>query len=134
MVAYPLVASGEPFPFHAPDAERFLLGEATDEIDLYAALLQGVAYGANGHAQASMGVDAADYNGDGRLDLWVTNFQNEPRALYQSGKFGFTDAAGRAGLVTPSLPFLSFGGSSLLINLLGMGILLNVSQHSSSTA
>ena len=28
-----------------------------------------------------------------------------------------------------ALPFLSFGGSSLLINLLGMGILLNVSQH-----
>jgi cell division protein FtsW len=27
------------------------------------------------------------------------------------------------------LPFVSFGGSSLLINLLGMGILLNVSQH-----
>jgi len=27
------------------------------------------------------------------------------------------------------LPFVSFGGSSLLINLVGMGILLNVSQH-----
>jgi len=28
-----------------------------------------------------------------------------------------------------SLPFVSSGGSSLLISLLGMGILLNVSQH-----
>jgi cell division protein FtsW len=32
------------------------------------------------------------------------------------------------------LPFVSFGGSSLLINLAGMGILLNVSQHASSEA
>jgi len=32
------------------------------------------------------------------------------------------------------LPFVSFGGSSLLINLAGMGVLLNVSQHSSSHA
>jgi cell division protein FtsW len=31
------------------------------------------------------------------------------------------------------LPFVSNGGSSLLINLVGMGILLNVSQHVSST-
>ncbi len=32
------------------------------------------------------------------------------------------------------LPFVSFGGSSLLINLVGMGILLNVSQHASTEA
>ena len=30
------------------------------------------------------------------------------------------------------LPFVSSGGSSLLVSLLGMGILLNVSQHASS--
>ena len=32
------------------------------------------------------------------------------------------------------LPFVSTGGSSLLINLLGMGVLLNVSQHASTEA
>jgi cell division protein FtsW len=32
------------------------------------------------------------------------------------------------------LPLVSFGGSSLLINLLGMGVLLNISQHESSEA
>ena len=32
------------------------------------------------------------------------------------------------------LPFVSTGGSSLLINLVGMGVLLNVSQHASSEA
>jgi len=32
------------------------------------------------------------------------------------------------------LPFVSSGGSSLLVSLLGMGILLNVSQHASADA
>jgi cell division protein FtsW len=32
------------------------------------------------------------------------------------------------------LPFVSAGGSSLLINLVGMGILLNVSQHATTGA
>jgi sugar (pentulose or hexulose) kinase len=43
-VAYPLAGRGERFPFLAPDAEGFLLGEPADEADRYAALLQGVAF------------------------------------------------------------------------------------------
>jgi sugar (pentulose or hexulose) kinase len=43
-VTYPLVARGERFPFSAPDAERFTLGQPADEADEYAALLQGVAF------------------------------------------------------------------------------------------
>jgi cell division protein FtsW (lipid II flippase) len=30
------------------------------------------------------------------------------------------------------MPLVSFGGSSLLINLLGLGVLLNISQHASA--
>lgn len=44
IIAYPLASHGERFPFSAPEARNFLLGEPTDEIDLYAALLQGVAF------------------------------------------------------------------------------------------
>ena len=44
IIAYPLVSRGERFPFLAPDAEGFLLGDPADKIDLYAAMLQGVAF------------------------------------------------------------------------------------------
>lgn len=44
VVAYPLISGGERFPFTAPDAEGFVLGTPVDEVDLYAALLQGVAF------------------------------------------------------------------------------------------
>jgi sugar (pentulose or hexulose) kinase len=42
-VAYPLVSRGERFPFLAPDAVGFMLGEPAGEADRHAALLQGVA-------------------------------------------------------------------------------------------
>jgi sugar (pentulose or hexulose) kinase len=44
VVAYPLHGRGERFPFIAPEAEGFTLGQPVDEIDQYAALLQGVAF------------------------------------------------------------------------------------------
>lgn len=43
-VAYPLVSPGERFPFHAPGATALLLGAPESEADLWAALLQGVAF------------------------------------------------------------------------------------------
>ncbi|WP_328550456.1 FGGY-family carbohydrate kinase [Streptomyces sp. NBC_00366] len=43
-VAYPLVSSGERFPFLAPDASALVLGEPDGDADLWAALLQGVAF------------------------------------------------------------------------------------------
>jgi len=44
VLTYPLQGRGERFPFVAPEAEGFTLGRPADEIDRYAALLQGVAF------------------------------------------------------------------------------------------
>lgn len=43
-IAYPLVSPGERFPFHAPDATALVLGEPESDADLWAALLQGIAF------------------------------------------------------------------------------------------
>jgi sugar (pentulose or hexulose) kinase len=44
VVAYPLGADGERFPFVAPQARPFLLGTPRDDAEHYAAVLQGVAF------------------------------------------------------------------------------------------
>ena len=43
-LTYPLHAAGERFPFVAPEARGFWLGEPADEIERFAAILQGVGY------------------------------------------------------------------------------------------
>ncbi|HEX2041950.1 MAG TPA: FGGY family carbohydrate kinase [Acidimicrobiales bacterium] len=43
-VTYPLVSTGERFPFVAPDAEGFWLGEPADDAERHRALLEGVAF------------------------------------------------------------------------------------------
>ena len=62
-------------------------------------LLAGVAFDANGRSQAGMGVDAGDYDGDGRLDILKTNFSDETPTLYHNeGRGFFTDVTFQAGL------------------------------------
>jgi len=62
-------------------------------------LLAGVAYNSNGHTQAGMGVDAGDYDCDGRFDILKTNFSDEPPALFHNdGQGFFTDVTVQAGL------------------------------------
>ena len=56
-------------------------------------LAAAVAYGEDGKAEAGMGVDAADYDGDGRLDLYLTHLDFEFDRLYRNqGDGSFEDA------------------------------------------
>ena len=52
-----------------------------------------------------MGVDAEDVDGDGRPDLFVTNFANEYNTLYQNlGKGLFADTTPYFGLASDTMP------------------------------
>lgn len=69
----------------------------------------GVGYDENGRPQAGMGTEIADYDGDGRLDIFVTNFTEELNELYRNrGELIFEDATRGAGLES-AWPFLGFG-------------------------
>ena len=57
-----------------------------------------------------MGVAAGDYDGDGRIDLYLTHFTNESNTLYRNiGVGGFRDVTGSVGLQALTMPRLGFG-------------------------
>ena len=70
----------------------------------------GVAFSADGRAQAGMGVDSADYDNDSWPDIVKINFSDDTNNLYHNDHDGsFTDLAGPAGFGPISIPFLGFG-------------------------
>jgi enediyne biosynthesis protein E4 len=73
-------------------------------------LLSGTALDSNGNPQGCMGVDAGDVDRDGKLDLLVTNFSEQPNALYRNlGRHSFTDLAWSSKLGAPSYPLVGWG-------------------------
>jgi len=74
------------------------------------ALVAGCALSPDGNPQASMGIDAGDYDGDGRDDLAMDNLTGEGDALYRNlGGQQFDDGSIASGLRQASLAFTGFG-------------------------
>jgi hypothetical protein len=74
------------------------------------ALLAGSAVNAQGKAEASMGVDAGDFDGDGDDDLFMTHLVGETNTLFLNDGTGmFDDATVESGLGVPSWGHTSWG-------------------------
>jgi hypothetical protein len=74
------------------------------------AIPAGVAYSADGHEQAGMGVDFGDYDADGCIDLVKTNFSDDAPNVYHNNCDGtFTDLTFESGLGEVSRTSLGFG-------------------------
>ncbi len=101
-VSYDFNNDGWPDLYIAVDSEPSILfqnnhdGTFTD-----IAVGAGCAYSDGGHEQAGMGVAVADYDCDGRLDIFKTNFADDTSNLYHNdGNDTFTDVTFRAGTGT----------------------------------
>ncbi len=74
------------------------------------ALLAGVGFNGAGGAEASMGVEIGDLDGDGRDELLVSHLDQETNTLYRGLGGGlWADVTEAAGLASPSLPWVGFG-------------------------
>ncbi len=78
------------------------------------ALFSGTAVNRAGRAEASMGVDAADFDNDGDEDIFITHLMGETNTLYvNDGEGLFEDKTIAAGLAAGSFPYTAFGAGWL---------------------
>ncbi|AMY08687.1 FG-GAP repeat [Luteitalea pratensis] len=90
----------------------------------------GTAVSGDGNEQASMGVDAADFDNDGRLDLYATHFANDYSTLYRNlGELLFEDITARAHLRAPAWPFVKWGTAFLDLDQDGWKDLVHANGH-----
>jgi hypothetical protein len=93
-------------------------------------MLSGVALSPEGNEVGNMGVDAGDFDRDGKLDFAITNYADQPKGLYLNrGELGFTALAYSAKIAQTSLPYVSWGTGFADFDNDGLPDLLIASGH-----
>jgi len=73
-------------------------------------LWSGTAVGVDGKPLAGMGTDMGDMNGDGLIDIFVTNLAGQTHSLYKNlGKALFTNVTFSSGVAEATLPYAGWG-------------------------
>ena len=110
VVALDVDADGHQDLYVANDASpAFLWRNRGDGTFAEEALARGAAFSGSGIAIAGMGVAAEDLDGNGAVDLLVTNIANQSHLALTSRDGRFTDSSNRLGLTRWSLPATGFG-------------------------
>src|SRR6202051_540661 len=92
--------------------------------------MSGFAVNGDGRAQSSMGIAVGDYNRDGKLDLFITTFSDDYKALYRNdGDAAFTDVSFKAGLAQIPVPFVGWGDGFLDFDNDGWKDLMMINGH-----
>ena len=72
--------------------------------------IRGSAVNADGVAEAGMGIDIADFDGNGTEDIFLTHLTREKSTLFFNRGGGiFEDRSVEVGVAAPSIPFTGFG-------------------------
>jgi enediyne biosynthesis protein E4 len=86
-------------------------GHGTFEDDSYSS---GFALNGDGREIASMGIAAGDYENNGQVDLFVTDFGDDYKVLYHNdGNNSFSDVSYKVGVARTTIPFVGWGDGFL---------------------
>lgn len=82
-------------------------GDGTFEDNSY---VSGFALNADGREIASMGVTTGDYDNDGQVDIFVSDFSDDYKVLFHNdGGAAFSDVSYKAGVAETTIPFVGWG-------------------------
>jgi len=103
---------GWPDIFVANDGvEAYLYHNQHDGTFTETAPITGIAYAMNGKTMAAMCMSLGDYDNDGWLDLYISDFQGNSDHIWRNDhKGGMNEVSGTAGITMPTFNVLSFGG------------------------